>query len=150
MRELADSLLSAHRKGWFRSKPMFERQATASESDILAIEKRLEHRLPEDLRCWLALVGFGTINEDLNIQAVWFSLVESGHLKGGFKFAQDILGNFYACAPNGGDIIFFDRHEPGYAVLAPTFRAFIEELERREYKIMDWVDSIELSPYAWA
>ena len=149
MRALVDRLLSTRRKEWRRFKPMFERQTPVLAADITAIETRLEQRLPEDMRTWLILMGFGTINDDLNIQAGWFQLVGgSGHLKDGFMFAQDELGNFYACAPTG-NIVFFDRHEPGHAVLAPTFRVFLEELELRAYKIMDWVDSVKLAPYEW-
>ena len=149
MREIAQRLLSAHRKGFLRSRPVFAHHAPAS-ADITDLEKRVGRGLPEDLKSWLILVGFGDIDEALSLRNEWIQPVDQGELRGGFLFAQDELGNFYACAPHNGRIVFFSRSEAAHAVLAPSFRAFMEELERRDYTIIDWVSAVKLDPYAWS
>lgn len=149
MRELAEHLLAARRKGWFRSRPVFEPYAAASPSDFAAAEDGLVRALPVELKSWLMLVGFGNVGEDLGFRKEFFSPVREGEFEGGAQFAQDILGNFYAFPPNDERVVFFSRSEPGYAVLSPSFRAFLEDLQRREYKLIEWVESLKLSPYAW-
>jgi len=149
MQEVIARLLSARRKSWLRVRPVFERYTETSEAEIAEIEERTRQRLPEDLRSWLLAVGFGDIDGVLSFRKEWFELVEEGELKGGFRFAQDELGNFYACPPGEARVIFFSRSEPAYATLAPTFREFLEELERRDYKVIEWAESVEWIPYAW-
>ncbi len=84
------------------------------------------------------MVGYGDIDEDLSFRAEWFKDVDRGEAKGAAMYAQDTLGNFYAYAPGDERIILFSRSSPEYAILAPSFRAFMEELERRDFKEMDW------------
>jgi len=150
MRALADRLLSARCKGWLRSGPVFEPYASVSPADIAALELRVGRAIPESLRSWLELVGFGDIDEALSFRAEWVQPVEFGRLKGGFRFAQDDGGNFYACAPSGDSVAFFPRSEPAYAMLSASFREFLEELEKRDYKVIEWTDSVERMPYEWA
>jgi hypothetical protein len=149
MRELIDRLLVARRKSWLRARPVFERYAAVSEADLSRIEARLRTELPADLKAWLLAVGFGDIDGALSFRAEWFQAIEAGQLRGGFRFAQDELGNFLGAPYAESQVAFLSRSEPGYAVLAPTFETFLQELERRDYKIMDWVQSVELVPYAW-
>ena len=150
VRDIADRLLERRRKGWFSSKSLFESYAQASGPELAKVESKLGLPLPSSLAAWLAAIGFGDIDEDLSFRAEWFSVVEQGELKGAVLFAQDTLGNFYGYHPANERIGFFSRSEPGYAVLAQNFREFIEELERRDWKIMDWVESTPLLPYEWA
>lgn len=150
MREVIERLLTAKRTGWFRPRPVFEPYAPATTEDFAAAEARVGRALPEDLKSFLSLVGFGDVGEDLGFRKEFFSSVEEGQFKGGTQFAQDILGNFYAFPPDDGRVLFFSRSEPGFTVLAPSFLAFLEELQRRDYKLIEWVDSVELSPYAWS
>lgn len=150
VRDIADRLLERRRKGWFRSRPLFELYAEASGPELAKVEGALGAPLPSSLTAWLAAVGFGDIDEDLSFRADWFSVVEQGELKGAVFFAQDTLGNFYGYHPVNERIVFFSRSESGYAVLASNFREFLEELERLDWKIMDWVESIPLLPYEWA
>jgi hypothetical protein len=105
--------------------------------------------LPPELKEFLARAGFGDIAQELSFRAEWFSPVESGGLKGAALFAQDVLGNFYGFVPGDGRIVFFSRSEPGYAVVAEGFDQFVEELERRDYKLVEWVRELSLQPYAW-
>lgn len=106
--------------------------------------------LPEDFKLWLLHVGFGDVGEELGFRKEFFAPVTEGELKGGVQFAQDILGNFYAFPPVGECVFFLSRSEPTCAVLASSFRGFLSELERHEYNITQWVDSVERSPYAWS
>lgn len=150
VRDIADRLLERQRKGLLRSRPLFQLYANASGPEIAKVEGKVGATLPPSLAAWLAAVGFGDIDEDLSFRAEWFSVVEQGELKGAVLFAQDTLGNFYGYHSVDERIVFFSRTEPGYAVLAQSFREFLEELERRDWKVMDWVESVPLLPYEWA
>ena len=150
MHDLADRLLSARRRGWLRSRPVFENSGLVSEDDLAALEQRVCCLLPPDLKAWLSLAGYGDIDQTFSIRNEWFQPVRNGELKGGCRFAQDELGNFYAFGPAHERLMFFSRSEPGYAVLAPSFQEFLTELERRNFKILEWVDSVKLSPYTWS
>jgi hypothetical protein len=149
MHKLVDRLLAARRKSWFGARPLFEPYAAVSTNDISRIEARLGCQLPADLKAWLLLAGFGDIGGALSFRDEWIQPIEEGQLRGGFRFAQDELGNFLGAPCTGSAVAFLSRSEHGYAVLSPTFEAFLQELERRDYEIMDWVQSVELSPYAW-
>jgi hypothetical protein len=83
------------------------------------------------------------------LPAEWFKPVESGSLRGAVLFAQDILGDFLAFVPSNGSIVFFSRSAPEHSVLAANFGAFMQELERRDFKTMQWVESVAREPYAW-
>lgn len=150
MRELARRVLTARRKGWIRSRPLFEPHAPATEPDLAAAAARVGRALSPALKSWLTLVGYGDIDRSLSFRSEWLEPVEAGELKGGLRFAQDELGNFYAIGPDNERVVFFARSEPAYAVLAPSFEAFLCELERRDFKVIDWVQSLELAPYAWS
>ena len=149
MEALANRILSGRRKRLIGSKPLFERYRAVSASDLRQLEDQLGIQLPEALRQWLLLVGYGDVSEDLSFRAEWFSVVENGALKSNVIFAQDILGNFYSFDPQDGKVFFFSRSTPEYAVVARDFRSFMEELERREFKIIDWMDKLPLLPYEW-
>jgi hypothetical protein len=149
MRDIADRVLSRCRKRWVRSKRLFEHLKPVSVTDLVRIEEKVNVALPEDLKAWLLAVGYGDIDEDLSFRSEWFKQVEQGELKGAVLFAQDSLGNFYAYMPKDGRIIFFSREAPEYAILALGFRAFMEELEHRDFKVLEWVDSVSALPYDW-
>jgi hypothetical protein len=149
MREISERLLNRTLKGWFKSKPLFERHRAVSEADIELAEQKIGTGLPKDLRAWLLLVGYGDINEELSFRLDWLNSIEQGALQGAVVFAQDSLGNFYASAAPDERIIFISRSSPEYALLASNFRTFVEELERRDYKLLDWVESLVGVPYRW-
>ena len=104
--------------------------------------------LPNDLRSWLLALGYGDIDEELSFRREWVARIESGQLKGGVRFAQDILGNFYAFDSNGR-IFFLSRSEPVFAAISKGFLEFIDELVRRDYKLVDWVNTLETQKYEW-
>ena len=63
--------------------------------------------------------------------------------------AQDILGNFYACAPGDTGMHFLSRRTPEYAFLAPSFTAFLVSLEARGLDLEAWISELSFEPYAW-
>lgn len=145
---LATIALSTTRKGFFRSKPVLCGRSDVSQQHIRELEARLGVALPEPLQAWLLAVGYGNLDDELSLQCTWFAPIEKGELTGGAMFAQDILGNFYAFDSNGG-IYFLSRSEPVVATVAKDFLEFMGELIRRDFKVVDWVDSLETRPYAW-
>ena len=150
MRDVADQILTARRKRLLHTVLLFKPYKPAAEAALAGVETELGLSLPAELREFLHLVGYGDVDEDLSFRAEWFKLVGYGEHKGAVVFAQDTLGNFYAWNPRGDDILFFSRSESGCAVLAHSFRRFMEELARRDYKILDWAESLTLEAYDWS
>jgi hypothetical protein len=145
---LAKTVLSASRKGLLRKKPVFKPHAATSSAELSKLEADIGAPLPNDLRNWLLAVGYGDIDEELSFRREWLASIESGQLKGGARFAQDILGNFYAFDASG-QIFFLSRAEPVFAAMSKGFLEFIEELVRRDYKLVDWVNTLEIQKYEW-
>ena len=147
MRDIAQRLLSRASGSRPNSKPPFVRWRAATENEIALAEQKVGTTFPAELRAWLLLAGYGDINDDLSFRSEWLHRVDHGALRGAVMFAQDTLGNFYAWSNPDERIVFFARSESKYAVLASSFRSFMEELERRDYRILDWIDSLECRPY---
>jgi hypothetical protein len=146
--KLTQTVLAGARRGFLRSKPIFKPYAATSAIAISKIEEELGTPLPDDLRNWLLRVGYGDIDEELSFRRDWLASIEKGQLKGGAQFAQDILGNFYAF-DSSGRIFYLCRSEPVFAVMSNNFLEFIDELIRRDYKLVDWVDSLKTQRYEW-
>jgi hypothetical protein len=140
-------ILNTRRKRFLGSKPLFEPHKAAT--DIPDVEARVGASLPERLSAWLLAAGYGDINEVLSFRSEWFSVIERGELKGHVMFAQDILGNFYSFSPADGAIHFICRSAPEYAFLAKHFGAFLEELERRDFQLEAWTNSLDAQRYDW-
>jgi hypothetical protein len=145
---LIDILRSAKRKMLLRSKPVFKPHANFSLDALATLEKRIDTSLPVDFRDWLLAMGFGDVDETLSFREEWFTTVETGQLKGSTLFAQDILGNFYAFDATGC-VYFLSRSEPGYALMSPDFSDFLQGLIQRDYKLLAWVDSLDVQKYDW-
>lgn len=145
---LAKTVLSARRKGLLRRQPVFKPYAATSPGELNKIEKEVGTPLPNDLRDWLLAVGYGDVGDELSFRRDWLAGIETGQLKGCARFAQDILGNFYAFDSNGR-IFYVCRSEAVFAALSKGFREFIDELARRDYKLVDWVNSLEPQKYEW-
>jgi hypothetical protein len=146
--ELAKTLLSASRKGLFKRKPVFKAHAAVSLDELERLEQKVGLPVPASLHDWLLAVGYGDIDEELSFREEWFAPIEKGQLKGGARFAQDVLGNFYAF-DSSGCIYFLSRSEPVFAVMAKGFPEFLGELVRRDYKLGAWVDALETQRYEW-
>ena len=147
MRELAARVLTKTRKRWFKTHPLFESHAPVTSSELERIEKKVGITLPADLQDWLLSVGYGDVDESLSFRYDWFSRVERGALLGAVIFAQDELGNFYAYSPKDWSIMFVSRSASKLTTVAPSFLAFMEELERRDFKLEYWMDSLPSEPY---
>lgn len=145
---LATTVLSASRKSLLRRKPVFRLHAETSPVELSDLEEELGTPLPDDLRRWLLTVGYGDIDEELSFRKQWLVSIESGQLKGSARFAQDILGNFYAF-DSSGRIFFLSRSEPVFAEASRSFQEFIEELIRRDYKLVDWMNTLKTEKYDW-
>lgn len=145
---LAQTVLSAGRKGFLRRKPIFKPHAATSSDALSKLEEEIGTPLPQDLRNWLLALGYGDIDEELSFRREWLASIESGQLKGGARFAQDIQGNFYAF-DSSGCIYFLSRSEPVFSAMSKSFLEFIEELVRRDYKLMGWVNALETQKYEW-
>lgn len=105
--------------------------------------------MPASLRAWLLVAGYGDIDDEISFREDWFASIEGGQLKGGGTFAQDALGNMYAFDATG-QIYYLCRSEPVYAAMSSDFSTFLEELVRRDYKLGEWVDSVETRQYDWS
>ena len=145
---LAKAVLSASRKGFLRKKPIFELHAMTSSGELNEMEGEIGIPLPNDLRDWLLALGYGDIDEELSFRREWFASIDSGQLKGGARFAQDILGNFYAFDANG-HVFYVCRSEPVFAAISKGFLEFIDELVRRDYKLVGWMNTLETQGYEW-
>jgi hypothetical protein len=146
--ELMKIVRLATRKAFFRRRRVFEPNRKASPDELVATERRIGIALPSDLRRWLLVLGYGNIDEEMSLQENWFVAIESGQLKGCSRFAQDILGNFYAF-DSRGRIHVLSRSEPVFGINSESFFEFIEELVRRDYKLVDWVDTLATQRYEW-
>jgi hypothetical protein len=146
--QLAKALIAASRKGFLKKKPMFELYEPTSLSDLNCLALQLGIGLPSDLCWWLNALGYGDINEELSFRRDWFAIIETGQLKGGVRFAQDILGNFYAFNSSGA-VYYLSRSEPVFAALSVNFLGFISDLVSRDFKVVDWVNGLETQRYEW-
>jgi hypothetical protein len=142
------AVLAASRKGLLRRKPVFKSYATTSSGELSEVEEKISIPLPNDLRNWLLALGYGDIDEELSFRREWFAGIESGQLNGGARFAQDILGNFYAF-DSSGRVFYLSRSQSVFAAMSKGFMEFIDELIRRDYKLVDWVNTLETQRYEW-
>lgn len=146
--ELTKIIVSVSRKGFLRRSPLFKPHEKISVDDLDALDRKIGTPIPNELRDWLFAVGYGDIDEEISFREEWFTAIESGQLKGGAIFAQDVLGNFYAF-DSLGKIYYFPRSQSVFAIMSESFLKFIEEIIRRDYKLIDWGDSLETQPYEW-
>lgn len=149
MLTIVQRILNSRRKGRLQSASIFKPYQAVSKAELTEVEFKVGAKLPDDFQVWLLTAGYGDIGEDLSFRPEWFKKIERGPLQGALLFAQDALGNFYAFTPRDQRVVCFSRSAPEYAVLAPSFYSFIEELERRSFEVLEWVDSVDSVPYDW-
>jgi hypothetical protein len=148
LRELAETVSLARRKGMFRQRQVFAPYANTSASELQQMQVDLGRELPNAFNEWLLTLGFGDINEELSFRREWVAPIERGQLEGAVRFAQDIEGNFYAF-DDRGRVYFLSRSEPVFALVAEDFPHFVEELVRRNYDLMEWIRSLSTEKYDW-
>lgn len=138
MQNTIKTILSAKRKHFLLTKPVFHFFAPATEMDLFMTARKLDCKLAVGLCQWLRAAGYGEINETLIFRDEYFSTITHGALTGCVTFARDELGNSYAFKPSDGGIFFISRHESAYAQMADNFLAFFHELIRRDYNLAQW------------
>jgi len=146
--ELANTVRTASRKGFFRRKTIFNLYKGITPDGLSALDLKIGIRIPEDLRDWLLAVGYGDIDDELSFREEWFVPIVVGQLKGGVIFAQDILGNYYAFDLHG-DIYYLSRSQRVFAKVSESFLMFIKELINRDYKLVNWVETLNTQTYDW-
>lgn len=144
MDEIAKAILSAKRKRFLRSRPVFECHAPVSEDELFRIATQLNFKFAVGLSKWLRLAGYGDIDENLSFRKECFSVINEAPLNGHVSFAQDTAGNRYAFNPKDGSI-YFICHPGQVAVrISDDFPSFLRELIRRDYQLKEWMSSIPI------
>jgi hypothetical protein len=141
--ELAKNVLSASRRGFFRRKPIFSTHKIILPDELEALNRKIGIPIPGELQEWLLAVGYGDLDDELSFREEWFAVIEKGQLKGGAIFAQDILGNYYAFDSHGC-IYYFSRSQHVFAKVSEDFLIFIKELISRDYKLVNWVETLNI------
>jgi hypothetical protein len=149
MDTIADKIMRAQRRSFFRSRPVFDRFSDVTDEELCELETRIKCKLPASLRQWLLIAGYGDINESLSFRENWFQMIDRGQLEGSIIFAQDILGSFYAFNPHNEEIFYISRSHHAYASVASNFLSFMQELITRDYQIEQWMDSLDFEKYDW-
>jgi hypothetical protein len=147
MEALLSRVLSTKRDGSLSPKPIFEPYKPAA--DLEEVEARIGTSLPASLKAWLMAAGYGDLNDVLSFRSQWFNAIDTGELRGHVIFAQDDLGNFYSFSPVDGTIHFISRSAPEFVALATDFESFVSELEKRDFRLREWTDSLEVRRYSW-
>jgi len=147
MQSVATRILAMTRKRLLGVRALFEPYEPVSLGEIDRIEKITGTPLPPDLTTWLLTAGYGDLDQVLSFRHDWFQTITEGHLTDAVIFAQDDLGNFYAFWPSDGRIYFLNRSAPEYAAAAASFESFMQELERRDFQLEEWMRGLPHLPY---
>jgi len=145
MDEIAKTILSAKRRRFLRSHPVFERHAPVSEADLFRLATGLNFKFALGLSKWLRLAGYGDIDAALIFREDYFSVINGGALDGHVSFAQDTAGNRYAFNPKDGSIYYICHPGQSAARIADDFPSFLQELIRRDYQLKEWMNSLPTS-----
>ncbi len=146
MQNTIKTILSAKRKSFLSSKPIFHHYAPATEMNLFMTARKLDCKLMVGLCQWLRAAGYGDINDTLIFRDEYFSTITQGALTGYITFARDEVGNAYAFKPREEAIYFISAHEHAYAPMADSFLAFLQELIRRDYNLAQWRESLKMIP----
>mgnify|MGYP005818823251 CR=1 FL=1 len=145
MEEIAQTILSARRRRFLRSQPVFERHAPVSEAELFHLATGLNFKFSLGLSKWLRVAGYGDIDGTLSFREEFFSIIHEGALDGCVKFAQDTAGNYYAFNPGTGGIHFVSAANRASAQISRDFPSFLQELIRRDYHLAEWMGSLPAS-----
>ena len=142
MDEIAKAILSAKRKRFLRSRPVFERVAPVSEAELFRVARGLNFRFPLGLSKWLLMAGYGDIDQTLGFRENLFSVIDGEPLSGHVAFAQDVSGNRYAFNPQDGSVYYIKSPDLAVARISDDFPSFLRELARRDYQLQEWMASL--------
>jgi hypothetical protein len=139
MDEFIKTILSAKRRRFLLSQPIFERSAPVTEAELFHLAVRLNFKFALDLSRWLRQAGFGDIDKALSFREDYFAVLDGEPFAGRVSFAQDASGNRYAFSQKDGGIYCVRANQT--TKIADSFSAFMQELIRRDYHLQEWVDS---------
>jgi hypothetical protein len=142
MDEIAKTILSAKRKRFLRSRPVFERVAPVTEEELFRLATGLNFKFTVGLARWLLLAGYGDIDETLSFRKDCFSVIDREPLSGHISFAHDASGNRYAFNPKDGSIFCIRCPDGAVVCMAGDYPSFLRELIRHDYKLDEWVGSL--------
>lgn len=142
MDKIAKTILSAKRRKFLRSRPVFVRSAPVSEAELFHIARKLNFKFALGLSKWLLLAGYGDIDETLGFRKELFSVIDEEPLDGHVAFAQDTAGNRYAFNPKDGSIYFIRHPDQAVVRISDDFTSFLQELIQRDYLLKEWLDSL--------
>lgn len=142
MDQIVKAILSAKRRRFLRSRPIFERYAPVSEAELFHLATKLNFKFTVGLSKWLLLAGYGDIDGTLSFRKDWLSVINGAPLEGHVYFAQDIVGNRYAFSPKDGSIYYVSHPEQATARISNDFPSFLQELIRRDYQLATWMAGI--------
>ena len=145
MDEIAKIILSAKRRRFLRSQPIYERYKTVSEAELFRLASELNFKFTLGLSKWLRLAGYGDIDKSLSFREEWFSKIDSGSVDGLVSFARDKVGNRYAFSLKDGSIYYLHQPELAAARISDDFASFLQELIRRDYQLLEWMGSVSIS-----
>lgn len=145
MDEIAKTILSAKRRRFLRSRPIFERFAPVSEEELFRLAMGLNFKFATGLAKWLLLAGYGDIDETLSFRKDWFSVIDRVPLNGHVSFAQDIAGNRYVFNQTDGSVHYIRHPDQLAARISDDFPSFLQELIRRDYQLNEWMGSISIT-----
>lgn len=142
MDEIIKIILSAKRRKFLRSEPVFERVAPVSEADLFRLASGSHFKFALGLSRWLRLAGYGDIDHTLSFRENYFAVIDGTALDGCVAFAQDSAGNRYAFDPRDGSIYCIHHADETVLRVADDFQAFMQEFIRRDYHLHAWMDSL--------
>jgi len=142
MNEIAKTILTAKRRRFLSSRPVFVRFAPASEAELFRIATEMKFKFALGIAQWLRIAGYGDIDETLSFREEFFSVIDAGRLAGHVFFARDSAGNRYAFNPADESIHYVCFPDQASARIADDFHTFLQELVRRDYKLAEWMSNI--------
>ena len=140
--EITNTILSAKRRRFLRSQPVFERYAPATEAELYRLATGLNFRFVLGLSKWLRQAGYGDIDGALSFREGYFSVIEGGTQNGYVMFAQDNAGNHYAFNPENGSIHFISHASQHTTQISADFLSFLQELVKRDYQLAEWINTL--------
>jgi hypothetical protein len=142
MDEIVKIILSAKRRRFLLSRPVYKPHHSTSEAGLFNLATELNFKFTLGLSKWLRLAGYGDIDEALIFREEYFSKIDGGSLGFLVTFARDPSGNHFAFSLNDGAIYLIHQPDLLKIRLSDSFITFLQELIRRDYQLHDWITAI--------